>query len=52
MHIRATVILADGRRIKLDAICPRRSDLDQIVAAAFPEHRACLTIIKREASCA
>lgn len=52
MRIRATIILADFTRVKLDIVCAQRTDLDDIVTALYPEHRACFTIVDREPACA
>lgn len=50
LRLRATVITADGERIRLNAIALSRSAMDDLVAKAYPDARFVSTIVVREAA--
>lgn len=48
LRLRATVITSDGARVKLNAIAPTRTAMDDLVAKAYPDARFVSTIVVRE----
>lgn len=49
LSIKATVITAGGKRVRLSIICPTRRDAEDLIEAAYPGHQAALIMVRRTA---
>lgn len=48
LSIKATVITANGSRIRLHMVCPSRRAADDTIDALYPDARAAFITVKRQ----
>lgn len=47
LRLRATVVMASGERVRIDAVCPSRAALETVIEYAYPDARMVSIIVKR-----